>query len=572
MAKLHNVFLLTLFMFSGFIQLCSMESELVGKKSELMQPVCDRSFFGLSDDSSDASVNEQKKSFLRYLILQDNLIGTLAEMVESEYKVRQIEAERKKYYKKYFADLLKNSLVNERSRKKIDEFLKDVEVAMCLGNVPLIATNKHSIAALLRNRRLIFASSIPRKKLKVIFKLIKSEFDEIKFFGKYLYYNYLINRRNNCHDKLSDDFNQYLKKLKISLVDRNSTFAKYFQSSISIIVHSERVSTFGQSVKRKGIKLTQEFLRQVDIRVRNEQRAIVESYDSEFFKKLIKRLDNEIYKKEMEQLPQKIRLKKNKRKRGFCFEPQELSKKTYDHGDEGSDFDEWYILESDDFVDVEKHVDCQSNDFIPDFCLAKKSPKRGIDGYHDGEFLEKESTREVIIINDVCNKMKIYLYLSDRKYPVNRKEVDYPICYTNYVNQWFRNSEKSLIKKIKFVSADLAEKLKDSQGKLNAKRIHRFSRHVDRFIDSHGIQQFAPSRKFPGVQDVCITIPGSVEFAEDKILRTCIFVYLIESETGTCYHRNIEFKDSNDIIIEYLKDGKYKVKLPPVEWALRRKK
>lgn len=153
--------------------------------------------------------------------------------------------------------------------------------------------------------------------------------------------------------------------------------------------------------------------------------------------------------------------------------------------------------------------------------------------YIDGQVRHTEEG-STVEIDDPCNKMRIYLYQTDS---TATERTDFEPRYRSNVSIWFKFAKVAL-SKLEYYAA--------TPDKQDEKvRIHRFSKLVDRFIPTMGVSRSVPSRIAGHTNETEIAIPGYVEFCESGAKRSCLFVYIIDSSDGKCFHRNIEFRESH---------------------------
>jgi len=568
------------FIFFGSTQTDAMETK-PGNSTSSELPVCDRSFFGLSQYVSDDEYYGFLRRFLEGLLVQEELIQSVRERVVVELEIKEIVDQRNEYYKRYLQNLLKNPYLDPVNRGRVKSYLETCDSLQFFskGTVPIIGTTPLSVATILMHRNYIKSFDFPKGKLHIITRLLKSPDEEVQFLGKHFSYNYQLGAKNDRHDVLSASSAKMLVRFKGFIKSLPDKVCSYFTAGNEQIKLECKITKLGESVVAS--RFTSDFIMMLDTWTRDQQQKICDSYNKEFFEDLIHKVSTHLDQRTQELLKQlqkqpienkkpagkrKSKRRKQKSRRAVVSKvtASSLIKHKYEQEKENIDdsFSSAYFEK-----EYQQHIDISN--FVPCFRLDKKSPKKSIDGYHDGTFCESESSDEIAVIADPCNNMRLYLYACDKENEKQRLYFDYPVKYMDNVNLWFRNTEDAL--SLKRNDPFLAPKLEDEKECFNAIRIHRFSRHVDRFIDQRGIVQYEPSRRIKGQIDICITIPGHVEFDNDPNPRTCIFVYLFDRRTGLCYHRNIEFKESGDLIFEYLQDGKYKVNLPPEEWAYRKK-
>lgn len=172
-----------------------------------------------------------------------------------------------------------------------------------------------------------------------------------------------------------------------------------------------------------------------------------------------------------------------------------------------------------------------------------------ISGYSDGKVIS-DGEGATIVIDDPCNKMRLNLYPTD-----GCKRINYQPCYKKNILRWFQSAKEALSEK--HVSTVPEQN--------NALRIHRFSRLVDQFIPTMGVIQTVPSRIIGHDPEREIAIPGNVEFYESATKkRSCLFVYLVDSVSGKCFHRNMQFRDALKVIADFYKKGFFEVERPPL--------
>jgi hypothetical protein len=178
--------------------------------------------------------------------------------------------------------------------------------------------------------------------------------------------------------------------------------------------------------------------------------------------------------------------------------------------------------------------------------------------YSDGKVL-KASDDDTVIIDDPCNKMRIFLFQTPCCDHINYKP-----CYKPNVKIWFKSAKEAL--REQDYLDPLSEKFAPTTGeqfKVVCK--HRFSKLVDRFIPKMGVKAHITS-KMPGRgAEPAIAIPGRVEFCDSKSERSCYFVYYIDQRTRECFHRNLQFKLPPEMYAELQKKGFFEVEQPPID-------
>lgn len=200
----------------------------------------------------------------------------------------------------------------------------------------------------------------------------------------------------------------------------------------------------------------------------------------------------------------------------------------------------------------------------------EQSPKTLLDSlsfispYQDGTV--KEVCHEYVSIEDTANRMHIYLFSneSDSRYPHD------VLRYTQHVDAWFNDARAALVDQ-GYLDIDRRghRSALTPEDQLNAVRVHRFSKLVDAHISAKGISYTKPSRKRAGVADTYIAIPGMIQYMDRIPSRPaqeyCVFVYIIDGQTGACFHRNILFRTNQEITAEFMQKGFYEVEFPPLD-------
>jgi hypothetical protein len=187
-----------------------------------------------------------------------------------------------------------------------------------------------------------------------------------------------------------------------------------------------------------------------------------------------------------------------------------------------------------------------------------------ISPYQDGTV--KEVCPEYVSIEDTANRMYIYLFSneSDLRYSPDT------LRYTQHVNAWFNDARVALIDQ-GYLDPGLRGHhcALTPECQLDVVRVHRFSKLVDAHIPTKGISYKKPSRKRAGVEDTYIAIPGMIRYMDRMKAKPaqeyCVFVYIIDGQTGVCFHRNILFRTNQEIIGEFMQKGFYEVEFPPLD-------
>jgi len=188
----------------------------------------------------------------------------------------------------------------------------------------------------------------------------------------------------------------------------------------------------------------------------------------------------------------------------------------------------------------------------------------GINPYQDGTV--QEVCPEYVRIEDTANRMHIYLFSNES----NSRYSQGALRYTQYVNAWFNDARAALVDQ-GYLNPELRGRrcALTPESQLNAVQVHRFSKLVDTHIPTKGISYTKPSRKRAGVVDTYIALPGMIQYMDRMQTRPaqeyCVFVYIIDGQTGVCFHRNILFRTNQEIMAEFMQKGFYEVEFPPLD-------
>lgn len=187
-----------------------------------------------------------------------------------------------------------------------------------------------------------------------------------------------------------------------------------------------------------------------------------------------------------------------------------------------------------------------------------------INPYQDGTV--QEVCPEYVSIEDTANRMHIYLFSNES----NSRYSQGALRYIQHVNAWFNDARTALIDQ-GYLDPGLRGRhcALTPEDQLNTVRVHRFSKLVDAHIPAKGISYTKPSRKRAGVADTYIAIPGMIQYMDRipsrPVQEYCVFVYIIDGQTGACFHRNILFRTNQEITTEFMQKGFYEVEFPPLD-------
>jgi hypothetical protein len=172
--------------------------------------------------------------------------------------------------------------------------------------------------------------------------------------------------------------------------------------------------------------------------------------------------------------------------------------------------------------------------------------------YIDGTRQESDAK---IVIEDPSNQMTITLFPTD----AHDKRFYDKVIFKENIQRWFKDVQGALA----IQRAHVNDNQFDSEiAKNNNKiRIHRFSKHVDRYIEKMGVVSQLKDGHRDG--ESIVVIPGNVKYQEEQEPRTCYFVYFIDKD-NKCFHRNIEFKLHYTMLSEFLAKGFFEVEFPPL--------
>ena len=161
-----------------------------------------------------------------------------------------------------------------------------------------------------------------------------------------------------------------------------------------------------------------------------------------------------------------------------------------------------------------------------------------IHDYRDGKVLP--SDEDMVVIDDQCNEMLLYLFQLDEAERSNYKLSG----YKPNVSRWFESARAALSEQ-GYLNPLSEKDTSTKRAQYKVLRIHRFNRLVDDYLPTMGIISSEQSR-IPGQAEViAITICGYVEYYDSRARLPCKFVYLVDRETGQCFHRNIVLKILN---------------------------
>jgi len=181
---------------------------------------------------------------------------------------------------------------------------------------------------------------------------------------------------------------------------------------------------------------------------------------------------------------------------------------------------------------------------------------------NDGEIIEECATH--VTIHDPSNMLNVTLYSND-----STKRYQGSIKYKSNIREWFSDARKALIRQ-GYLDNNHKNFAQTESERLYAIQMHRFSKLVDTFIRTKGCPYNTKSRKNPNQSDICIVIPGQVEFLNiitphgTARKNHCLFVYIIDSMTGYCYHRNMIPCSLIDLLNKWFASSLLIAEFPPL--------
>ena len=182
---------------------------------------------------------------------------------------------------------------------------------------------------------------------------------------------------------------------------------------------------------------------------------------------------------------------------------------------------------------------------IDEACVSKEESDRVV-----------ETCPEFTTVYDSKNQITLCAYSSSDSKRATLTHFE----YKPNVQIWFEDPQQALQNQ-SYLDPHNSKSKHHRGGEDRVIQVHNFTKKLDELISQKGIQTKVASRLHPDQQDICITIPGHVEFETGK-RETCLFVWLIDSKTKQCYHRNIEFRTGKQLVEDYLQNGFYQVEFP----------
>lgn len=176
-------------------------------------------------------------------------------------------------------------------------------------------------------------------------------------------------------------------------------------------------------------------------------------------------------------------------------------------------------------------------------------------------------TESLVTIHDVSNQLIIHLFANQAK---NRLNHHIPIKYypEGSIKEWFEDSRQALIHQGYFNVGD-KHYTSNINGLIHAIQIHRFSIFVDKYVHTMGFCYRTPSKKTAEQLDICVAIPGEVEYLNIKgcdgqpLRKLCAMVYIIDANNGFCYHRNITHCKTQDSLAKLYTGNFWVDEFPP---------
>ena len=187
-----------------------------------------------------------------------------------------------------------------------------------------------------------------------------------------------------------------------------------------------------------------------------------------------------------------------------------------------------------------------------------KTPNISPETEGEAQEITAEEIDDQIIIDNPAHHTTEIIFKTDKPFQI-QKQLKAPlpkISYTDWVSAWFINPDKALENQ---GYLDPKNKNKFTAEHLRWKPIilHAFSPEIDNFIAEWGTATSIPSRRYPGKQDVLVTIPGMIKYpaGSDPKEETGVYAYIIDSENGQWYHRMFEPQTGQKLIGDLFKKG-----------------
>lgn len=152
--------------------------------------------------------------------------------------------------------------------------------------------------------------------------------------------------------------------------------------------------------------------------------------------------------------------------------------------------------------------------------------------------LEYQDTPTSITIHNDKNNTQEVIFKHESPFEIDKsgKKV-FPIKYTDWVKQWFTNSEKA--REEQGYTSPKSPKYRAGEPEWKPKVLHAFSPLVDDYIKQWGRITTTKNRRNPSQEDILITIPGKMIYppGSQPQEEAGIFAYIIDSNNGEWYHR-----------------------------------
>lgn len=190
---------------------------------------------------------------------------------------------------------------------------------------------------------------------------------------------------------------------------------------------------------------------------------------------------------------------------------------------------------------------------------ASSQPTSFMDHYKDGYVIQGDSNN-IVSIEDPSNNMRLFLYPTEDN---SERANIHNISYKPNIAIWFEDVSKALESQ-QYTNPESKKFVGNKEGRIKVIRMHRFSKLVDNYITTMGVPSKTPSR-ISSNKEIRVVIPGYVEFLDSGKKRSCYFSYIFD-KNGQCFHRNIEFKLSAEMLHSFMKQGFFEAEFPPLDW------
>lgn len=154
----------------------------------------------------------------------------------------------------------------------------------------------------------------------------------------------------------------------------------------------------------------------------------------------------------------------------------------------------------------------------------------------DKSFIVEDGEDDLqIIIEDPAHDSTVTIFKTKSSPANSTKLKSLPkVNYTHSVNEWFRNPKKARVEQ--GYTDPKNPRYRAGEPEWKPIILHAFPQLVDEYIYKYGSVSQTPSRMVKGKNDIMVTIPGKMEYPDDK-QETGVFTYIIDPTNGQWFHR-----------------------------------